>query len=114
MSSPRTHGVSQLCPGAGSVPASLPVPTPLGFTLTYPRSLPMGKLSHKAGNSLEGQRPSHRDGSCLTPLCLILAKAAAVLLPTVPPVPNHRSGAPQMVEPRDGPSNSGQGDQGSW
>lgn len=52
MSSPCTRGASQLCPGAGRVPASLSVPVPLGFAWTHPRSLPEGKPSHKAGNRL--------------------------------------------------------------
>lgn len=97
MSSPSARGVSQLCPRAGSVPDSLPVPTPLAFTPTHPRSLPArGETESQRGQRiLEGQRPSHRDGSRLTPLRLVLAKAAAAL-PVVSPVPHHRPGAPEM------------------
>lgn len=48
---------------------------------------------------MEGQRPSHKDRTCLTHPCLVLAKAVPVL-PAAPPVPNHRSSAAAALAPR--------------
>lgn len=74
-------------------PCQPPCAHPTGLHPDLPSHLSVGKQSQGRQQPLEGQGPFHRDGSCLTPLCLLLAQAAALpAVPPVPPVPHHGSG----------------------